>query len=185
MLHFRMMEKDNLPDWLKPEPIDLKNNPVNRRLSYALAQSECAAMFEPTLDKLAMGMAVSEIIRESAHEISCAEFLRWVHKDPTRKARYYEAQEIGAEVVASEMITIADGVNSLEDVQRSKLRIDTRKFLLGVWNRKRYGEVKQVEMTGTISITEALAQAQARIIEAEVVDVVTIENTQGDDNAED
>jgi hypothetical protein len=38
-------------------------------------------------------------------------------------------------------------------------------------NKKRYGEIKQVELGGTISITEALAQAQARVIEGEVIDV--------------
>jgi hypothetical protein len=38
-------------------------------------------------------------------------------------------------------------------------------------NKKRYGEVKQVEIGGSISITEALQQAQMRLIEAEVMDV--------------
>jgi hypothetical protein len=38
-------------------------------------------------------------------------------------------------------------------------------------NKKRYGESKQIELGGTISITEALAQAQARVIEAEVIEV--------------
>jgi hypothetical protein len=42
---------------------------------------------------------------------------------------------------------------------------------MGAHNRKRYGETKQIELGGTISITEALAQAQARVIEGEVVDV--------------
>ena len=42
---------------------------------------------------------------------------------------------------------------------------------MGAHNRKRYGETKQVEIGGAISITEALSQANARIIEAEVIDI--------------
>jgi hypothetical protein len=57
-------------------------------------------------------------------------------------------------------------------VNRDKLRIDPRKWLMGAHTKTRYGEVKQVELGGTISITEALAQAQARVIEAEVLDVL-------------
>ena len=52
-----------------------------------------------------------------------------------------------------------------ETVNRDKLRIDTRKWLMSAHNRKRYGESKQIEMTGTISISEALAQAQGRVID--------------------
>jgi hypothetical protein len=42
---------------------------------------------------------------------------------------------------------------------------------MGAHNRKKYGETKTVELGGSISITDALAAAQARIIEAEVIDV--------------
>ena len=54
---------------------------------------------------------------------------------------------------------------------RDKLRIDTRKWLMSAHNRKRYGETKQIEVAGSISITEALTQARQRVIDAEVVDV--------------
>ena len=55
----------------------------------------------------------------------------------------------------------------MEDVQRSKLRIDTRKWVLGVWNKKRYGEVKQLDITSiqTVNIVDALAEARARVID--------------------
>ena len=86
------------------------------------------------------------------------------------------------EFLAGEILEIADGVeaigaidaNSNDTVNRDKLRIDTRKWLMSAHNKKRYGEIKQVELGGTISITEALAQAQMRVIEAEVVDVADV-----------
>jgi ribosomal 50S subunit-recycling heat shock protein len=80
------------------------------------------------------------------------------------------------EFLAGEILEIADGVEAVDPtsndtVNRDKLRIDTRKWLMSAHNKKRYGEIKQVELGGTISITEALAQAQARVIEGEVIDV--------------
>jgi hypothetical protein len=44
-------------------------------------------------------------------------------------------------------------------------------------NRKRYGESKQIEMTGTISISEALAQAQGRVIDITPDQVNHVEQT--------
>jgi hypothetical protein len=80
------------------------------------------------------------------------------------------------EFLAGEILEIADGLESVDPssndtVNRDRLRIDTRKWLMSAHNKKRYGESKQIELGGTISITEALAQAQARVIEAEVIEV--------------
>ena len=75
------------------------------------------------------------------------------------------------ERIVGEILQIADAEDSIEDVQRSRLKIDTRKWLMSAWNRKRYGETKTLEMAGSISITNALAAARERMIEAEVVDV--------------
>jgi hypothetical protein len=56
-------------------------------------------------------------------------------------------------------------------VNRSKLKIDTRKWLMGAHNRKKYGSTTNIELTGGISITDALSAARARIVEADVIDV--------------
>ena len=74
-------------------------------------------------------------------------------------------------MVAAEMIEIADSTDSIEDVQRSKLRIDTRRFLVGVWNKKRYSETKQVELVGTISVLDALNAADERLINGSCYEV--------------
>ncbi len=103
------------------------------------------------------------------------QLLRWIHKNEARKAEYYQAREIGAEVIADDLIEISDGVDSMEDVARSSLRIQTRKWLLGVWNRGRYGDIKQIEQNVTIDISEAMERAQQRalkrgnVIEGEIV----------------
>ena len=110
--------------------------------------------------------------------LSYEDFIRWVKRDPVRHERFKEAQESRTEFIAGEILEIADATDQEvpEDVNRSKLRIDTRKWLMSSWNKKRYGETKTVELAGQISITEALAQAQARVIEAEVIEVPTLED---------
>lgn len=119
-------------------------------------------MFEGVLVKIAEGHALKTILNEDYRQPEYEYFLRWVMLDPQRKERYYEAQAIGAEVIASEMLDIADARDSLEDVARSTLRINTRKWILGVWNRKRFGETKQIDHNVTVDLSEAMSAARAR-----------------------
>ena len=154
-----------LPDWLEPAP--LKPSPQGKAL--ILVQYE--QVFMRAIDSIAHGQSLSQVLRDDHREIDYNDFYRWIKKDPTRKSLFDEAQELRTEFMAGEIIEIADADDSLEDVQRSRLKIDTRKWLMGAHNRKKYGETKTVELGGSISITDALAAAQARIIEAEVIDV--------------
>ncbi len=151
-----------LPDWLTATPPPRRPTPVARDLEQVMFES----MFERVLDLLTQGRPLKTILKEDLRQPDYARFLKWVMADPSRKNRYYEAQETASEVVSTECIEIADATDSpMEDVQRSKLRIDTRRFLVGVWNRKRFGEVKQIELNGGINLRTVLEQAQARVID--------------------
>ena len=133
-------------------------------------------MFERVIEQVYRGRSLRDLLEDDYRVISYEDFLKWVKRDPMRHERFKEAQESRTEFIAGEILEIADAEDSIEDVQRSKLKIDTRKWLMGAWNKKRYGEVKQVELGGSISITEALHQAQMRIVEAEVLDVSDVSN---------
>jgi hypothetical protein len=133
-------------------------------------------MFENFIEHVYRGRSLKSLVEDDPRLVSYEDFLRWVKRDPQRHERFKEAQEMRTEFLAGEILEIADGVESVDPssndtVNRDKLRIDTRKWLMSAHNRKRYGETKQIEVGGTISITEALAQAQARVIEGEVLDV--------------
>ena len=131
-----------------------------------LQEKQFEIFFETILDKISRGINLKEILRDDQRDFDYTQLLRWIHKDPMRKSRYYEAQEIGSEMIAAEILEIADGVNDSgvpEDVQRSKLRIDSRQFLIKTWNRKRFGDVKTIELNQNISITAALEQANQRL----------------------
>lgn len=162
-----------LPSWLTagdPKP------PKVSKDAKALRYVEYEQIFERVIEDVYRGRSLQSLIEDDHRLVSYEDFLRWIKRDPTRNERFKEAQEMRTEFLAGEILEIADGVEAVDPssndtVNRDKLRIETRKWLMSAHNKKRYGEVKQVELGGTISITEALAQAQARVIEAEIIDV--------------
>lgn len=162
-----------LPTWLScPDPPPIKPSKGARELLHM----QYGIMFENFIEQVYRGRSLRSLVEDDPRLISYEDFLRWIKRDPQRHERFKEAQEARTEFLAGEILEIADGVDAIdasspETVNRDKLRIDTRKWLMSAHNRKRYGESKSIEVGGTISITDALAQAQARVIEAEILDV--------------
>lgn len=157
-----------IPHWLQPPKRD--NTPPFAEQTWELL-----------LDWLRAGHTLSGFCR--THPAPKEGALRqWIHADETRKAQYYEAQAIGAEVLEDEILLIADGELQEgvlpNDTNRDKLRVDTRKWLLGVKNRNRYGEKKQIDVGVSVDMGEVISEARARVenrrqpalIEGEVVD---------------
>ena len=95
-----MTQPIELPSWLNP------SNQVKE-----LRETQFSVFFETVLDKLSRGINLKEILRDDQRDFDYPQLLRWIHKDPQRKSRYYEAQEIGSEMIAAEILEIADGVN--------------------------------------------------------------------------
>lgn len=162
----------HLPDWMLPEQDQGKSN---KQLALELRETQFANFFETVLRKLAQGINLKDCLRDDQRGFDYSQLLAWILKDPQRRERYYEAQATGSEMVAADILEIADGVDGMEDVQRSKLRIEARQFLLRVWNRKRFGEVKTLEVNQSISITAALEQANQRLISGNIIDHEEIE----------
>ncbi|MFA5186997.1 MAG: hypothetical protein WC551_10995 [Patescibacteria group bacterium] len=163
-----------MPDWLNAGSIDLLDpfdspRPIQRTVR-ELLHDQFAIAFERILEKITAGYTLTNAVREDFREFEVGAFQRWMKKDPERLQRYDEAKEIRTETWAGKIIAIAEAVdNPLEDVQRSKLKIDTYRWLMGADNRRRYGDIKQVEVTQNISITAALEAAQQRVLTATIV----------------
>lgn len=162
-----------LPSWLSvPDP----KPPTPSKEVKALRVVEYEQMFERIIEGIYRGRSLQSIVQDDARIISYEHFLSWIKRDPQRYERFKEAQEMRTEFMVGEILEIADGVNSIDPtsndtVNRDRIRIETRKFIMTSHNRKRYGESKQIEVNGQISISEALAAAQNRIIEADILDV--------------
>lgn len=162
-----------LPNWLScPDP----KPPRPTKAARELLHLEYEQIFERLIEGVYRGSFIRQLIEDDPRIVSFESFMRWVKRDPARYDRFLEAQEMSAIFEVDDALKIADGVDSIDPssndtVNRDKLRIDTRMKRASFHHKKRYGETKQIEFGGTISITEALAQAQARVVEAEVVDV--------------
>lgn len=179
-----------VPDWLAPIRSEdlLPRDPVARPGTSSNAVAVALTfpnLFEHALDRVRAGETLEGIIENDARNINTAQFLSWVLRSPERKARFYEAQEVAAELMALSLPSIADGISLngsvvMEDVARSALRISTRKELMGKWNRKRYGDVKSLEVTNTnidvaklkqLSLEDLKRMAMDAINSGEVIDV--------------
>lgn len=164
----------DLPDWLSastPSTPRAESPAVKE-----LRRVEYEQIFERVIEDVYRGESLKSLLADDPRVRSYEDFMRWIKRDPTRSERFKEAQEMRTEFIAGEILEISDGLGSIDPtsndtVNRDKLRIETRKWLMGAHNKKRYGEVKQIELGGTISIIDALAQAQNRVIMGEVVDV--------------
>lgn len=92
----------------------------------------------------------------------------WVVKNPEFKIKYELASEVRAEVMIEEMIEIADDksedclqdtwngktfdVENREFIQRSRVRIETRKWIASKIKPKKYGDRQTIEHDGSLTI---------------------------------
>jgi hypothetical protein len=175
---------DAIPDWLIPanEPERTTNLPMtekgNREALIALEKQDFEIAFETALESLADGIALSQFCAEYHTKLSPVRFRTWIFRDTRRKKLYEAAKAIGAEQVEDELIRISDGVKSdgtasMDDVARSTLRINTRKYLLQVWNRDKYGDVKRVD-TRIDQTVRTVDQLTAAELNEKIIDVLGI-----------
>jgi hypothetical protein len=159
-----------LPNWLIPQPT--MTSVELARLKRENLHTSYESAFDGILTYMVENhTSFSEAVRDDPREFDPGHYLAWVMRDENRKSKYYEAQAVTAEHVAQDLLRIADADDSFEDVARSTLKINTRKWLLGVWNRKRFGETRQLDVGVTVDLGEAMAQAQARALSRDVIDV--------------
>ncbi len=126
-----------IPDWL------IEEQPTKQRRSkemLELANKQYEIAFEYALEKIAAGITLTDAMREYHQQIDVPKFRQWIQSNKDRKERQDKAKALGMEALEDELVRIADGATdptSLpEDVQRSKLRIETRLRVMGFNNRK-------------------------------------------------
>jgi hypothetical protein len=128
------------------------------------------------LEKIASGDSLRSIC-ETDEFPSKVTVLKWLAKDADFRAKYSAAKELGAEAIAEEIFDISDdgrndwmeklnfngGVKGWEQngesVNRSKLRVDSRKWYLSKIMPKKYGEKQAVALEASIK-TESTEAAQ-------------------------
>ncbi len=113
--------------------------------------------------KLARGESLRTACKDKKMPDAATVFA-WMHKHPEFLKQYEEAKHEAADALAEEILDIADDatndwmevetskgtkmVLNTEHVQRSRLRIDTRKWIMAKMKPKRYGEKVDVTTNG-------------------------------------
>lgn len=117
---------------------------------------------ETILDKLSIGKSLREIC--SAEGMPSESLVRkWAVQDEDFGAQYARAREAGMEALGDEILQIADSqegdVLKTEDgreivnhdaIQRAKLRVDTRKWIMSKIAPKKYGDRLDLNHSGSI-----------------------------------
>lgn len=93
-------------------------------------------------------------------DISFDTFFRWIEDDEDKSKQYARACELRAESMADEILAIADStkddvitddngnpVTNHKVIQRDRLRVDTRKWLMSKMMPKKYGERQAIDHT--------------------------------------
>jgi hypothetical protein len=150
----------SIPSWLEPsngepnttdQPATHKPSLALVRPTYAKSTAELALIeityedfFESAIDRLALGHPLKDIIEDDPRQISIVDYLKWVRKDKTRKERVKEAEQIAAEILVMQTIGIAEGANSMEDVQRSTLRVGNNWRIAQAYHPEKFGKTAGV-----------------------------------------
>lgn len=100
------------------------------------------SLFERVIEGLEAGITPSETLRLDPRGVDRGRFFSWMRRDSEREKRFDKAKEVGT-LVMEDMMMERINSDSLEDVQRTKLAIDTLKWLMQVNNRKRYRVEKE------------------------------------------
>ena len=130
-----------LPAWIGTTQTDSQQNQLAPRTTHlALMEQIYLSIWEPTLDRISLGHKLRDIISDDPREIDMAGFNRWIAKDKQRQKALNEAKRMGTHMVLEEMIDIADGKDSMEDVARSTLRVNTRRLYLKAYNKDTFGD---------------------------------------------
>lgn len=110
-------------------------------------------------DRLILGESLRSICRDDTMP-NLSTVVDWIKSNSEFSAQYATARELQAELIIDEILDIADDsskdvVNTdlgkivdQEVIQRSRLRVDTRKWLIGKMYPKKYGEKITQEITG-------------------------------------
>ena len=162
-------QMDALPDhtkdprWDIPDSMEWTKIPIGKEYRSAsrrkIDMEHYEAMFSCFMSQVAGGTPLTTIIRDDPRGIEQGRFMRWINRDPGRRAEYEKAMEAGVELLMQETIAIADNTN--EDVQRSALRIKTRQQLASKYKPKLFGDSKQIDITTKNLTREGLQQLTA------------------------
>ena len=118
-------------------------------------------VFLDIIQQIELGRSLKNILDDDTYPISRATFYNWLNENPERIELYKKATEIRADGIFDDMLEISDDRSkdtfldaqgnrqqSMVAVNRSRLQLDTRKWVLGRMNPKKYSEKLDITSGG-------------------------------------
>lgn len=134
-------------------------------------------LFARILERIAAGESVAQICVDEDMPSQRA-FYNWLNKDEELVQKYARARETQADAIFDEILQIADEARNDwmerhgeddagwqangEHIQRSKLRIDARKWVASKLAPKKYGDRMAVDHTVSVGLADRFARAEKR-----------------------
>ena len=125
----------------------------------AYSKKEKDEIFDDIFTRISNGEALRTILQAS-NMPSTQTFYRWLEDDEIKSKQYARATEERADAIFDEILEIADEneadvyINDLgetkidgNNIQRSRLRVDARKWVVSKLNPKKYGNKEFIEQT--------------------------------------
>jgi hypothetical protein len=115
--------------------------------------------FDAIIKEIEQGSSLRKILSQKGYP-SSQTFYKWISEDEIKAKQYARACEVRSDLIFDEILEIADDpredaivtdngiVMNTEFVQRSKLRIDARKWVLAKMNPKKYGDKVENTIVG-------------------------------------
>ncbi len=105
-------------------------------------------LFQSILDEIALGKSLASTLRDNQGMPRYSTVMEWIAKDTALAERYTRAKEVSTEVMADEIVDIADedvgtdenGRMDSAAVNRQRLRVDARKWIASKLKPKKYGD---------------------------------------------
>lgn len=127
-----------------------KQKTVKKPTGRPLAKWKSKANADRIFADMQEGKSLRQICRENGWPHSTV--LAWLGKEFSDQ--YAQAQEQRADYYFDEMIEIADEVPADKNaIAAARLRIDTRKWIMGRMNPKKYSDRVNVDMSGETKVT--------------------------------
>jgi hypothetical protein len=113
-------------------------------------EDERTELFDAICESIIIGKSLRKALNEV--DLPAKTFFIWLREDETKSKQYAQAATERAELMFEDMLDIADdGRNDFiesedgtrlnsENIQRSRLRVDTRKWALSKMMPKKYGD---------------------------------------------
>ena len=101
---------------------------------------------EEILERLVCGEPLTRICRDE-HLANEGTVYRWLAASEELSQRYSRARALQADTFADQIVEIAD---TEKDAQKARNRIDARKWAASKLAPKKYGDTKDVHLTGSV-----------------------------------